>query len=337
MANSKGEKHLIYLDAMGGDFAPLEILKGAKEALDDCKCKIVLVGIEEKIKKTASDFKLDISDFEIINCAQEVLMDDHPSDVVRNKQDSSIYIGTKLVSENEGSAFISAGNTGAVMACSLINLKRIEGVSRPAIATVIPLSNGRFVLIDSGANVDCKPQYLAQFAKMGKIYSESILGTSSPMIGLLNIGDEEEKGNELVKEAYKLLKELKNINFIGNVEGRNIFNECVDVVVCDGFTGNILLKSTEGLANLFFSEIKKVLKSTFPSKLGALFLKNSLTKMKKKFDYEEYGGAFLVGVNGVVIISHGSSKAKAIKNAIKVALEGQKNSIVERIAKDIND
>lgn len=331
------EKNIVVLDAMGGDFAPAEILKGASEAAKLYDCKIILAGVKDKIEKSLMEIQADPSVFEIVNCSQEVLMNDHPGEVIKQKKDSSIFVGTRITAEKQGSAFVSAGNTGAVMAASLVNIKRIQGVSRPAIAVVVPLSEKKIVLIDSGANADCKPQYLAQFAKMGKIFSETILQTQNPKIGLANVGSEEEKGNELAIQSHQLIKEIKDMDFIGNVEGRDIFDGVCDVVVCDGFTGNILLKSIEGIANLFFREIKGILKANFASKISAIFLKNSFMKMKRKFDYEEYGGSFLIGVNGIVVIAHGSSKAKAIKNAVKAAVQGQNYSIVAKIAESINN
>jgi phosphate acyltransferase len=327
----------VIIDAMGGDLAPQEILKGAYDAYIKYRPEIILVGIRDKIDKAAADSGIDLSVFKIINCTQEALMNDHPSDIVKHKRDSSIYVGTKILSENINGAFISAGNTGAVMASSLMNVKRMEGVLRPAIAVVIPVSDNPVVLIDTGANADCKPQYLKQFALMGKIYYESILNMMNPKIGLLNVGSEEGKGNELSIQAYDLLKGYKEINFYGNIESRELFNGTVQVIVCDGFTGNILLKSVEGLAGLLFSEIRQILIANFTSKVCAAILKKPFKNMKKKFDYEEYGGAFLVGVNGIVIISHGSSKAKAITNAVRVAIEGQKSKIIEKIASQINN
>jgi len=264
-------------------------------------------------------------------------MSDHPSDVVKHKKDSSIYIGTKILSENLQGAFVSAGNTGAVMASALLNVKRLKGVLRPAIAIVIPIADKPVVLIDAGANADCKPQYIKQFALMGKVYYENIFNIKNPKIGLLNVGSEEGKGNELSIQAYDLLKEYNEINFYGNIEGRDLFNGAAQVIVCDGFTGNIVLKSIEGLAGLFFSEIRQILIANFTSKICAAILKKPFKNMKKKFDYEEYGGAFLVGVNGIVIISHGSSKAKAITSAVGVAVEGQKSRVIEKIASQINN
>ena len=327
----------IIIDAMGGDYAPIEVLKGAYDAFLKFNANITLVGIKEKIENAAKEASIDLNSFKIVECSQEVLMSDHPSDILKNKKDSSIYVGTNLLAQNPNSAFVSAGNTGAVMACSLFNVKRLEGVLRPAIALVVPLGDKPIVLIDAGANADCKPQYLKQFAIMGKVYYENILNIENPKVGLINVGSEETKGNELSIETYTLLKDFKGINFVGNIEGRDLFNGAADVVVCDGFTGNILLKSMEGLAELFFKEIKQILTKNFSSKVCAMILKKSLKNMKKKFDYEEYGGTFLIGVNGIVIIAHGSSKSKAIMNAIRVAIEGQKSNIVEKIAKQINN
>ncbi|MHB1252556.1 MAG: phosphate acyltransferase PlsX [Candidatus Humimicrobiaceae bacterium] len=327
----------IIIDAMGGDHAPEEVLKGAYDAYIKYNPEIILVGIKDKIDKAALDSNIDLSVFKIADCSQEVLMNDHPSDVVKHKKNSSIYIGTQILSENINGAFISAGNTGAVMASALLNVRRLEGVLRPAIAIVIPIADKPVVLIDAGANADCKPQYLKQFALMGKLYYENILNMKDPKIGLLNVGSEEGKGNELSIQAYDLLKGFKEINFYGNIEGSDLFNGVAEVLVCDGFTGNVLLKSIEGLAGLFFSEIRQILIANFTSKICAAILKKPFKNMKKKFDYEEYGGAFLVGVNGIVIISHGSSKAKAITNAVRVAIEGQKSSITEKIASQINN
>lgn len=330
-------KNTIVLDAMGGDYAPDEIIKGAGQAAIIYDTRIILTGNKEKIKESIKRTQTDPSLFEIIHCSQEVFMDDHPGEIIRAKKDSSVFIGTKIASQTENGAFVSAGNTGAVMASALVNLKRIQGVLRPAIAVVVPLSEKKIILIDAGANADCKPQYLAQFARMGKVFAQTILKTQTPDIGLANVGSEEQKGNELAIQSYELLKNTKDINFIGNVEGRSIFEGICDVVVCDGFTGNILLKSIEGIANLFFNEIKGILKANLTSKICAIFLKNSFKGMKRKFDYEEYGGSFLIGVNGIVIIAHGSSKAKAIKNAIKVAIEGQNYSLVTKIAESVNN
>lgn len=329
-------EHTVVVDAMGGDFAPEEIVSGAVEAKRDFGVEIKLVGNNRKIKAAADSNQLDLDGIEIVESSQEVTMNESPSEVLRKKRNSSIFIGSKLVSGRGGSAFLSAGNTGAVMACSLFNIKRIENIARPAIAVVVPLAGKKFVLIDAGANADCKPHYLVQFAIMGKVYSENVLGINDPNVALVNIGEEEKKGSELAVESHRLLKNCSSINFTGNIEGREMFDGEADVAVCDGFVGNVILKSIEGLANLFFKEIKQVFTSNLISKLSALGLKNSFIKMKKKFDYEEYGGAQLLGLKELVIISHGSSKARATKNAIKFAVEGLKTNITVKIGEEIN-
>jgi len=329
------EKHSIVIDAMGGDLAPGEIIKGTIEAQERFGIKTVLVGNRKKINLSASENNLDISTLEIVDSISEVAMDDSPSDIIKNKKDCSMYIGSRLVYEGKGGAFLSAGNTGAAMACSLFNIKRIKDVFRPAIAVVIPIAGSRFVLIDGGANADCKPQYLAQFAIMGKVYAENILGIRDPRISILNIGMEEKKGSTLEIESHSLIKKIKGLNFRGNIEGCEIFTDYTDVVVTDGFTGNVLLKSIEGMAKMFFGEVREALTSSKISKIAALVLKKPLTAMKNKFDYETYGGAQLLGLNAPVIISHGSSKARAVKNAIRAADESLKTDLTEKIRKEI--
>jgi len=329
------DKYPIIVDAMGGDFAPLEIIRGALEAVSKNSVELRLIGDENRIREAAYSGGLDISDIEISPSYQEVRMDESPSDVLKNKKGSSIYLGSQIVGRGNGSAFLSAGNTGAVMACSLFNIKRIKGVFRPAIAAVIPLADSRFVLIDAGANADCKPVYLAQFALMGKVYSENILGVKGPKVGIVNIGEEEKKGSEFTIEAHKILKDIKGLDFVGNIEGREMFEGAVDVVVTDGFTGNVILKVLEGLAKMFFGEVRSALTSSPISKMAALILKKPLRGIKNKFDYETYGGAQLLGLNAPVIISHGSSKAKAVRNAIRVGQESLQTDIVEKINKEI--
>jgi fatty acid/phospholipid synthesis protein PlsX len=332
--NPPSLKPEIIVDAMGGDFAPDEIIKGAIQGKSDFGIDITLVGNESKIKASAEKCGLSLKGIRIADAVQDIGMDDAPSDVIKHKKSSSIFIGTELASKNKNSIFLSAGNTGAGMACSLINMRKIEGILRPAIATVIPLGSKRFLLLDAGANADIKPAYLKQFGIMGSIYFKEIFKTVKPRVGLLNVGSEEKKGNEASREGYKLLKEA-NINFIGNVEGRDIFNDAADVVVCDGFVGNILLKAFEGIAGFFFKEIKEVFYSNMLTKFSALFVKNNLKAMKQKFDYEEYGGALLLGIDGITIICHGSSKAKAIRNAIGVGVSSLKGDIVRKIKEEI--
>ncbi len=335
MDKNNQEKKVI-IDVMGGDHAPLEIIKGAIDAKAEYEVCIELVGNKQKIADSARSNSLDIADFFITDAPEEILPEDSPSDVLKKRKGSSIFKGTQIAAEASNSSFLSAGNTGAVMACSLLNSKRIEGVLRPAIGLVLPVTEKGAVLIDAGANADCKPKYFDQFAIMGKIFAENILGIDSPRVGLANVGSEEKKGSEIIQEAYKLLKNSDKINFIGNIEGRDIFEDKVDVIVCDGFVGNIVLKTIEGFASLFFGEIKSILTAGMKQKICALMLKRSFKEMKNKFDYEEYGGAMLLGVNGISIIAHGSSKAKAIKNAVKVALFGMENNLIEKIRNDIN-
>ncbi|MBN2072389.1 MAG: phosphate acyltransferase PlsX, partial [Actinobacteria bacterium] len=319
------------MDAMGGDYAPVEIIRGCLEASASQKSRIILVGNREKIESIIISEGHDPAGIEIKESFQEVGMNESPSEVLKSKKESSIYIGSMLASGKTGSAFLSAGNTGAVMACSLFNIKRIPGVLRPAIAVVVPLSSGKFILIDAGANADCKPAYLEQFALMGKVYSENILGVGNPKVALANIGAEEKKGSESVVKAFRLLKENRKINFTGNIEGREMFEGQADVVVTDGFTGNIILKVIEGLAKMFFGQVREGLTSSAITKLAAVIIKKPLTAIKRKFDYEEYGGAQLLGLKSPVIISHGSSKAKAIKNAIRVAGEALDSGLVGKI------
>jgi glycerol-3-phosphate acyltransferase PlsX len=327
-------KKTLIVDAMGGDFAPGEILKGATEGSALHNLKLIFTGDENLIRSSAAQNGIDISNAEIINSTDEIRMDDSPSEVLKKKKNSSVYLGTERAGKTANSAFLSAGNTGAVMACSLFNMKKIEGIFRPAIAVVVPLGDKKFVLIDAGANTEIKPVYLKQFAIMGSVYCREILKIKNPKTGLLNVGSEEKKGNEITVEAFKLLKD-SGLNFTGNVEGRDIFEGAADVVVCDGFVGNILLKSIEGMAGFFFNEIKGVFLKNLLTKLSALTMKKHLKQMKLRFDYERYGGALLLGINGVTIISHGSSKSRAIANAARVASESLDNNIVDKIKEEL--
>ncbi len=326
----------IVIDAMGGDFAPGEVIRGSIEAHREFGLDIILVGNRRQIESFSRQNNLDISPFAIEDSKSIVGMGESPSRVLREKKDSSVYMGPVLVAEGKGGAFLSAGNTGAAMACSLLNIKRIKGVARPAIAAVIPLPGSSFVLVDAGANADCKPHNLVQFAVMGKVFSRDILKVKNPRVALLNIGQEEKKGSELAVQAHNMLKHSGAVDFTGNIEGREIFEGAADVVVTDGFTGNVLLKAIEGLAAMFFGQVKQALTSSLISKLAALSLKGPLKAMKNRFDYETYGGAQLLGLNAPVIISHGSSRARAVKNAIRVAGESLETDLVEKIRKEIS-
>lgn len=310
----------IALDAMGGDYAPSEIVKGAIEALPEIKSTIVLVGNKTLIAKELNKYKFDNHRIEIVHAEQVIEMHEHPAFAVKEKEDSSIVKSIKLIKEEKVDGVVSAGNTGAVMSSALLYLGRLKGIKRPAITTVLPtINNTPTIMLDIGANVDCKKEYLVQFALMGKIYMESIFGIENPKIALLNIGEEEGKGNQLVQETYSLLKNNPYFNFYGNVEGKDLFKGIVNIIICDGFVGNIAIKTAEGVAETLFELISKELKSSWWSIILALLLKPKFRNVKKSMDYSEFGGAPLLGINGNVIISHGRSKSKAIKNALKLA------------------
>mgnify|MGYP001322723073 CR=1 FL=1 len=326
----------VAVDAMGSDFAPEQIILGAIEAAKEYRCDIVLVGDKEQIQQFLD--KSDTKDLNIsIQHASEVIeMHEHPGAAVRKKKDASVVIATKLVKEGLCDAVISAGSTGAGVAAALFGLGRIKGIERPTIATPMPNLSGTTVLLDSGANVDSKPKHLVQSAIMGSLYAEYVLGIKTPRVGLLNIGEEETKGNEQALATYPLLQQLQTVNFIGNAEGRDIPRGTVDVVVCDGFVGNVVLKFGEGLASAIMQLIKEAIKNSgFLTKVASLMVLPALKTLKKKIDYAEYGGAPLLGVDGCFIICHGSSKAKAIKNAIRVAIEFTDNKVVEHIRENI--
>ena len=327
----------IAVDAMGGDFAPKEIVLGAIAAAEAYGCEIVLVGDEEKIRGVLEQNPGWNRERISIHHASDVIgMGEHPGAAVRRKKDSSIVVATRLVKEGLCDAVLSAGSTGAAVASALFGLGRIKGIDRPTIATPIPNVDGVTLLLDSGANVDSKPHQLVQSAVMGSIYAQYVFGIEAPRVGLLNIGEEETKGNEQALATHALLKELKTIHFVGNAEGRDIPGGSVDVVVCDGFVGNVVLKFGEGLAKTMIRMIKETIKeSNVFVKLGALMLAPALKRLAKKVDPAEYGGAPLLGVDGCYIICHGSSCAKAIKSAIGVANDYVANNVLEHIRENI--
>lgn len=329
----------IVVDAMGGDYAPIEIVKGAVDAAKEFGIEIILVGDELKINNELANYdtaKLSIS---VVHANEVIEMGEAPAVALRKKKDSSLVVGARLVKEGQGDAIVSAGNTGAAMGAALLGFGRIKGIHRPAIASVIPTIKGITLLLDVGANAECDPQNLLQFAVMGSIYSSKILGAKRPKVGLLNIGEEETKGNPVYIEAFKILKD-SNLNFIGNVEGRDITGGVADVIVCDGFVGNVVLKFGEGLARDLMSMIKEELKQNVFVKIGAALVFSQAKGLKRRLDYAEYGGAPLLGVNGVCIIGHGSSDARAVKNAIRVAAECVSINVVkcikESIGKNLN-
>lgn len=303
------------IDVMGGDNAPRAIIEGCIDAVSEYDIDIFLVGLKEEIEKHLKENSKK-SKLHIVEAKQVIGNDEMPVSAIKRKKDSSMVIGLKLVKDKVCDAFLSAGNTGAFLAGSLLRVGRIKGIDRPALAPIIPSTKGNFMLIDAGANVDCKPNNILQFALMGSIYMEKVEGVSTPKVGLLNNGLEESKGNELTRESYKLLKN-SGLNFIGNVEARDIIYGICDVCVCDGFVGNIVLKNTEGMASGLMRMIKEEVNKSTISKAGALLMKNSFVGLKKRFDYKEYGGAPFLGIDGIMIKAHGSSDRLAIKNAIR--------------------
>lgn len=325
----------IYVDGMGGDHAPAEIVKGCVQAVNEYHVNISILGVEEEIQKELWKYQFDQSKIQIIHGSEIVGNDDEPAKAIRRKKDSSMVIGMKLVKESKHAVLISAGSTGALLAGGLLKIGRIKGIIRPALAPILPTKSGPSLLIDAGANADCKPQQLQQFAVMGSIYMEKVMGLENPRVGLVNIGAEETKGNELTKEAYELLKQT-NINFIGNIEARDIPHGAADVIVCDGFTGNIILKLTEGLASFIMKSLKETMVATTKGKIGGLLLKSSLNKFKSQFDYTEYGGAPFLGIKGGLIKAHGSSDAKAIKNAIRQGLIYLEQNVDRNIEREID-
>jgi len=321
---------IIALDAMGGDNAPAAIIAGAVAALANPKITLMLVGQEEAINSELSKYDYDKSRISIVNAASVIENDDHPVAAIKAKKDSSMVVGLNLLKSKQAQAFVSAGNTGALLAGATLIVGRIKGIERPAIATVLPTTNNPFLLIDSGANVDCKPSYLVQFAMMGSVYMEAVLGVNKPKVGLINIGTEEEKGNALVKETYPLLGK-SGLNFVGNVEAKELPFGAVDVAVCDAFVGNVVLKLSEGLSKALLGMVKDAMMSTLQAKIGAMLSMSALRGLKKKFDVSEVGGAPFLGLNALVVKAHGSSDARAITGAVNQCAKFISNDIVTKI------
>ena len=327
----------IAVDVMGTDYGPKELVLGAVNAVKAYDCETVLVGDEKVIKELLVKYHADKDERITIHHASEVIeMSEHPAIAVKSKKDASIVVAARLLRNKECDALVSSGSTGAAVAAALFGVGRIKGVERPAIATPIPSLTGTTVVLDSGAKVDAKPEHMKQSAIMGTVYAEKILKISAPRVGLLNIGEEETKGNEVALATYPLLKKERTIKFIGNVEGRDINKGTVDVVVCDGFVGKVVLKFGEGLAKAIMTMVKEaILKGGILAKLGGLLIKPALKGLKKRLDPAEYGGALLLGIRAPFIICHGSSKAKAITNAIRVAMDFAEQDVVSIIAQRI--
>lgn len=325
----------IALDAMGGDYAPAVNIEGAIETVDSHQdIQVILVGDESILNKELENKKYPHHRIFIKHASQSVKMEESPSIAIRKKRDSSIRRGIELVKNGEADGFVSAGHSGVIMGTALLVLGTSHAVDRPAIATIMPTLKAPFVLIDAGANLHCKPDNLLQFALMGSTYCRTILGRPDPRVALISTGEEDTKGNLLIKETFKLLKEA-DINFVGNVDGKDIFTGNYDVIVCDGFTGNVILKTSEGLADALIKMIKIEVANLTAGRIGYLLMKPALKNFKKKTDYDEYGGAPLLGINGTCIISHGRSTAKAIRNALRVAADFAEKKVYAIISSSI--
>lgn len=320
----------IIVDGYGGDHAPDEVLLGCRMAADQWKIEVILTGDKEKLRRRAEELSVSLEGIDICDAPDVIPMEAEPTSILKQYKDCSMARGLQLLAEEKGEAFVSAGSTGALVVGGTLLVKRLKGVKRPAIGTIIPCRGGCYMLLDSGANHDCRPEMLRQFGMMGSVYMKRILGISQPRVGLVNIGTEETKGTELQVEAYKLMQNA-GYCFVGNVEAREVPLGGCDVAVCDGFTGNVILKTTEGLAKLFMGEIKNIFMASLPNKLAALTVKKDLADFKKQFDSSEYGGALLLGVRRPVIKAHGSSDAKAIYNAIRQAVSCCENHIIGEI------
>ena len=326
----------VVVDAMGGDNAPLEIVKGAVEAVNESnKIKVYLTGKKELIESELSKYTYDKERIEVVNATEVIETAEPPVMAIRKKKDSSIVVALNMVKEGTCDAFVSAGSSGAVLVGGQLIVGRIKGIERPPLAPLIPTEKGCSLLIDCGANVDARPSHLVQFAKMGSVYMESVMGVKNPRVAIVNIGAEEEKGNALVKETFPLLKNTPEINFIGSIEARDIPTGYADVIVCEAFAGNIILKLYEGVGATLIKKVKAGMMTSLRSKIGALLVKPALKQTLKGFSLEEHGGAPLLGLNGLVVKTHGSSKAIEIKNSILQCLTFREQKINEKIKEKV--
>lgn len=324
-------KLLILVDAMGGDNAPHSNVLGSINALKRSEgFDIGLIGDSEIIKRIIEDNKFTSSRLKIYHASEVIVGEDEPIKAIRSKKNSSIVIGMRMLKEKSGDVFISSGDTGALLVGGKLIIKSIDGVDRPALPAMLPTKKGHVLLLDAGSNTECDPQNLYQFAQMGSVYMKEVMNIKNPTIGLINVGTEDRKGPTKLKQTFKILSESE-LNFVGNIEGRDILEGAVDVVICDGFVGNVILKLLEGAASFLFGNIKSILEKNVLSKICALFIKKDLKAFAKKFDYEEEGGTLLFGINGYIIKCHGSSTAKAIANSIIKATEIVKSDLLEKL------
>ena len=327
----------VALDAMGGDNAPGQIVKGAVDAVNiDHGIFVYLVGRQELIKEELSKYTYNNEQIEVVDARDVIETGEAPVMAVRRKKDSSLVKALTMVKEKKADAFVSAGSSGAILVGGQVIVGRLKGVERPPMAPLIPTAKGVSLIVDSGANVDSRATFLVQWAKMGSIYMENVLGIKNPKVAIVNVGVEEEKGNQLVKEAYPMLKECKDINFVGSIEARDIPNGNADVIVCDAFVGNVILKLYEGLGKTLIGKVKGAMMSSLKTKIGALLIKGALKDTMKSFDATEYGGAPLIGLNGLVVKTHGNAKAKEIKNSLIQCKKFKESNISEKIMESIN-
>ena len=327
----------IVIDAMGGDNAPEQIVKGAVDAVNlDEQIFVYLVGKQELVNEELKKYTYNKKQIEVVNATDVIETGEAPVMAVRRKKDSSLVKALTMVKEKKADAFVSAGSSGAILVGGQVIVGRLKGVERPPMAPLIPTAKGVTLIVDSGANVDSRPSFLVQWAKMGSIYMENILGIKKPKVAIVNVGVEEEKGNQLVKETYPLLKECKDINFIGSIEARDIPNGDADVIVCDAFVGNVILKLYEGLGKTLISKVKGAFMTSLKTKIGALLVKDAIKDTMKSFDATEYGGAPLIGLNGLVVKTHGNAKAKEIKNSIIQCKKFNESNITQKITDSIN-
>ena len=324
----------IIVDAFGGDNAPLEIMKGCADAVQSLDIDIVLVGRQEEIRKIAKENEISLERMEIVDAPQVITMEDHAGEIMKGKKDSSMAEGLRRLAEGEGDAFLSAGNSGALVMGATMIVKRIKGIKRVAFAPMIPKNNGFFMLIDGGANVDCRPEMLQQFGMMGSIYLEKVIGVEKPRVALANVGTEDNKGGELQTQAFAMLKE-SDLNFIGNIEARDISNDGADVVVADGFTGNIILKMFEGVVMMMMGKFKEVFGANTKNKLAAAMILKDLGKLKKSMDYNEYGGAPVMGAAKPVFKVHGSAKARTVESALRLTKAYVEQNVTEEISRAV--